>query len=126
MKQFYLFLLNIFFSVSIFGQIDSVKVTLYESNEEYGGWEFQTLYADSFSNGLQIFRLTQSWGNNSWINSQLDSYSYDTAGNVLQKVTSLWSNQWVNYRKWVYIYQGNNILTLTMQNWDGNSWIDST
>ncbi len=131
--------------------VDSLKIKFYyQMNFTTNHWENNFLIVDSFSAGLQKSRLIQDWNGFTFMNSQLDSYSY-TGAWLDEKVTQTWnSNQWNNLSRWVYIQSAlpdsaikqkwnsvweNDILNLTWKNsinldsikidykWINSAWI---
>ena len=128
MKTIKLFLIAILLNSYAHAQIDSFTVSVGEYNHDHTGWFYQQMFVDSFSAGKKINHLWMNWQGNAWINSSLETFSYDTAGNLTVHLYQEWSGgQWNNQIRRNYTYLGlNQVETMTTQNWNGAIWKDST
>jgi len=60
------------------------------------------------NNGNMLTRLTEIWTNNAWENSSRSTYTYDNNGNMLTRLTEIWTNNaWENSSRSTYTYDNN-------------------
>ncbi|MCL1934217.1 MAG: T9SS type A sorting domain-containing protein, partial [Candidatus Azobacteroides sp.] len=71
--------------------------------------------------------LHQNWVNNSWVNSDQTTRTYDSDNNVLNKLRQNWvNNSWENSDQTARTYDSdNNVLNELRQNWINNQWVNS-
>lgn len=82
---------------------------------------FRIIYTYNSSN-LEIQSIGQSYSSGTWVNTGLNSKSYDGNGNLLTDTSKTWdgsSNIWINSQINLYTYNsGNYVLTNIYQVWD--------
>ena len=125
--------------------------TLYVFCTDRPSWDSRIIFEYN-PQGLLLEEVSQHEENNSWIdinsttytydsnnnmltkldkseeiNSYLSTYTYDSNNNVLTETQQAWDNNlWKNFRLYTYTYDSkNNILTILNQAWDNNSWKNS-
>ena len=60
------------------------------------------------NNGNMLTRLTEIWTNNAWENSSRSTYTYDNNGNMLTQLKEQWTNNaWVNDWRYTSTYDNN-------------------
>ncbi|MEO8085962.1 MAG: T9SS type A sorting domain-containing protein [Bacteroidota bacterium] len=88
-------------------------------------------YFDSLSYSLSggiVFSMHQQWISNSWINISMDNYfrnanDNDTLVMHYSGDSTAWDTTFRNIKSFNGLFQ---LVTDTMQSWDGNSWINNT
>lgn len=87
----------------------------------------------NFAFGQQLeWVKNQIWINESWENSILTTYNYNTSGTVDNYISETWdktANKWVNKSKEISTYNSSGLIeTSISQTWDTskNNWINST
>lgn len=72
--------------------------------------------------------LTRTWENGEWVNSELDTYTWDDEARIQAIVNQTWVNSsWRNSFKWESIYNETGLLHQNFYfMWDtlGNAWLD--
>ncbi|NQV37227.1 MAG: T9SS type A sorting domain-containing protein [Candidatus Marinimicrobia bacterium] len=72
-----------------------------------------------------ISATIELWLDTSWINNFNNSYNYDESNNIAESINRIWiSDEWQNYRRNIYTYNGNNIFESVIQEWSENNWIN--
>jgi len=115
--------LNITKSVNDWWEPDTV--CFISPNFETG--EMEVKIKNIFEYNLQglLIEFSEQWFiNNSWRNSLLKSFSYDSNDNKLTELHQDWrNNSWENFRLITYVYDSNNnLINRLEQNWENNSW----
>jgi hypothetical protein len=67
----------------------------------------------------------KGWTNGAWMNGSLDTYTYDSNGNMVNELIQYWLNGlWTNYQQSTFTYDANgNELTGDNTLWSGSSWV---
>jgi len=100
---------------------------LYPNNFENGHHKITILQNMTDENGFRIIQsLTQQWENETWVNVQKWTYTYDN-GNLIEELIQIWENEtWVNYEKWTNTYDTNgNPIEWLGQQWQNETWVPS-
>ena len=125
MKKLVVLILNILILGIIYGQ--SINTMIYQNWVENNWQNYFKLNHIYDENGYQISVLEESYeiNSNSWKNSALTIYINNSNGTIQEYVIKMWNsltNSWENYSKVVYTYIGNNVHTITHQDWIANNW----
>ena len=68
--------------------------------------------------GIWLVSLVESWRSTRWWNETRETYTYDSRGNNLSRLSEIMANGWRNNQMVFYTYDDkNNILTRIVENW---------
>jgi hypothetical protein len=79
----------------------------------------------TYDNGNLIEELYQQWENETWVNYGKYTFTYDANGNQIESLGQQWENEtWNNYEKWTNTYDANeNQIESLGQQWENETWV---
>ena len=100
-----------------------VKLCQFQMDRPSTIWSDYSLETDSFHNQKLVYSILENLGNTQWIKQEFESYDYDSAGRISEKIYFSFSNINSCYKS-NYIYDTiNNKIKIDFYKWDGANWI---
>jgi hypothetical protein len=106
---------------------NNMTTQLYQTwRDDNSGWRNIFQYTYTYANNNMLMQLYERWQNDTWINEEKDTYTYNPNNNLLKQLSQIWQNgSWVNSSQINYTYDiNNNLQTYLREQWRNNTWIN--
>ncbi len=104
--------------------IDGNKLTSLWKVWNNGIWVNEQTETNTYANSKLLESVRQKWIMNQWVNSEKETFQYDSFGNMISYTSEYWlAVSWVYKDHELYTYDNlGNILTRFVEKWDNGGW----